>query len=206
MSGQGAVRPAWTGKRFGRLRVLGKLRSPDDETWYLCKCDCGQKMRCTYGELSLGMRTGCDKCGPEDIKAAALATAKTARESEGWSFCSMVKPTLVVRLKVLNEYVPDWWWPCLNVIVDEMCQMLGRGEYTDAQVAKFFECPVVIVDAVRGNYKKRIKQIHKEYLAVKEQFKHIQRIPSELISDHDVVTLLTEALSSRRGIRSSYYG
>lgn len=202
------IRPAWTGKRFGRLKVMGQLHTIDKETWYLCKCDCGQKLRCTFGELNMGLRTGCDKCGPEP---ESEIEPNTAREADTWSFCATVKRGLVNQLQTMKSELPRWWWTSLNVIVDEMTQMLGRNTYTDLEIADFFECPVKAVDAVRRFYTARIRQINREYKAVQKQFAHIPKVPSEMFCDRDVATLLSLALSHRSSRiryvgRSNLYG
>lgn len=193
-----AVRPAWTSKRFGRLKVMGMIQRPGSDAWYLCRCDCGQNLRCSYGELESGLRTGCDKCGPAPESLPATKAAP-------WTFTATVNSSLQMQLMIMKDELPGWWWRSLNVIVDEMTQMLGRNTYTDIEIAKWFECPVKAVDAVRKAYKKRIGQINKEYLEVQEQFKDLQKIPSEMICERDVVTLLTAALTSKCA-RARYKG
>lgn len=180
------------GCKFGRLRVVGILRTVTEREC-LCQCECGRKLRCSWEDLKDRKVSGCDVCGPYERGISP----GSSKQPETWSFCQTVKKPLLIRLKHMQDELPSWWWRSLNIIVDEMTQMLGRKIYTDEQIARFFECPVAAVDAVRGNYTKRIRQIHKEYAAVQEQFKHIPKIPSELICQRDVITLLEHALSHR---------
>lgn len=43
------------GKRFGRLLVI----MPINETGWLCKCDCGREIKCSYSRLISGRRRSC---------------------------------------------------------------------------------------------------------------------------------------------------
>ena len=192
-------RPVWTNKHMGQFKVIGMLRPQGGDVKYLCQCACGNKMRCSYEEINSGAVIKCPRCTAEELAEIKNKFAPRTSADAEWSFATVVDKELLNRFKVYRDRIPAWWWKCLNVVVDEICQMLAREELPDAEVAKWFECPVECIDIVRDCYGKRIKRIHKDYQAIKKQFSHIKRIPSE-ISAHEVHTMLSLVFSSKRGL------
>jgi hypothetical protein len=56
--------PDLTGRRFGRLTVIGLFGSNNGKLW-LCRCDCGQTHKARTGHLNAGAVTSCG-CAQQD--------------------------------------------------------------------------------------------------------------------------------------------
>ena len=172
--------PEWKRNRIGRLTVMGytgrKINrvSGEREDHYLCKCHCGRKIIATRDELDSGLVYSCPDC-------VALGPSIRSEEDAYRSQAAQANNHTVCKLLLYRDRVPDWWWRCINTVMDQMVQMLGRGTYSDERVAEFFECPIEVLNIVRDTYPKQIDRVNKEYRKVCKQFAYIEKIPSELI-------------------------
>lgn len=52
-----------TGQRYGKILVVKRLETIDGETWYLCRCDCGNEHKASQSNLSKGHILSCGEYG-----------------------------------------------------------------------------------------------------------------------------------------------
>lgn len=64
-----------TGQRFGRLTVLGFVPTKDEQSHWLCICDCGNKTTVVSNSLTLGHTQSCG-CLHEELIASGKNTRK----------------------------------------------------------------------------------------------------------------------------------
>lgn len=198
--------PEWYRKKVGRLTIMGftgrKLNkwSGEKENHYLCKCHCGRKIIATEDELESGMVYSCPDC-------VALGPKIRSEEDPYRSQAAQANNHTVCRLLLYRKEVPEWWWRCINTVMDQMVQMLGRGTYSDERVAEFFECPLEVVNIVRDTYPRQIKAVNQEYRRMRDKFSYIQSIPSELIplGHFDRICRIAMAHTTKRD-RGKHYG
>ena len=116
------VRADLTGKRFGHLVVIGKTNAPESyrtrgQQYWLCKCDCGNTLIATTGNLNFyprNQRGGCRACSPKRNQYR-LGRHKATPEYTLWE-----KARLRARRKgVPFDIAPE------DVIIPETCPLLG---------------------------------------------------------------------------------
>lgn len=56
-----------TGKKFGLLTAVERIRK-DNKTFYLCDCECGNRVRAPHGDLQRGRKKSCGVCIPRRTK------------------------------------------------------------------------------------------------------------------------------------------
>ena len=57
-----------TGKRFGKLIALKKVKSKNKHTYWLCQCDCGNQKEIQTSHLTSGATTSCGCAGTGIMK------------------------------------------------------------------------------------------------------------------------------------------
>lgn len=179
-------------KMYGRLKVLGFVGKWSDtpngekEDHYLCRCSCGRKVRFKGRELESGAVFSCDRCvmyGPDMRRVYPDKEQKRGDYEDSKSTPNPIGKELTMRLLCYRKLVPSWWWRCLGTVVDQICQMDGRGTYTDKQICEYFECPQAVLDNVRKFHSARIKRIRRDWQKITEQFDYIEKIPSDLLPE-----------------------
>ncbi len=185
-------------KRIGRLKVLGFIGKWADRATgvtsehYLCRCHCGRKIQVKREDLDSGAVFSCPDC----VSLGRAITETTHMQASPMP----IDNELTKRLLIYYNQLPKWYWNSLGTIVDEICQMDGRGTYTDAQICKYFECPQEVLDLIRKHNKARIKHIRKETERIREQFSYIEKVPAELIPAGRFCTIFSIAMSGNRRI------
>ena len=177
-------------QKYGRLTTLGFVGrwsdTPDGEKIdrYLCRCTCGRKVQVRSTDLEDGSVYSCAACAPlgmEVRKPHSDADRRRGEYEDSKSMPSPVSNELTLKLLMYRKQLPKWWWACLGTMIDQMCQMCGRGTYTDAQICAYFECPQEVLDLIRARYDKQIKRIRSDYDRICKQFAYIEKIPSDMI-------------------------
>lgn len=177
-------------QRFGRLTTLGFVGrwadSPNGDKIdrYLCKCACGRKIQAKATDLESGAVYSCPNCvelGPEVRKPFSDADRRRGEYADSRAVPSPVSNALTLELLLYRNQLPKWWWACLGTMTDQICQMIGRGTYTDAQICRYFECPQAVIDLIRKHYATQIKRIRRDYEKICKQFAYIEKIPSDMI-------------------------
>ena len=179
-------------KRFGRLKVLGFLgrwiprNGFEKQDFYLCRCDCGRKLRVSKEELDSGVIHSCPNC-------VSLAPVPQAQPT--WSSPMFISNEVTKELLLYFDRVPKWWWASLGTVVDEIINMMARGTYSDDYICKWFECPPEVLAIVRRNYGSRLSKVRKECKRLEKQFDYIEKIPAELIPAGRFMTIFKVALT-----------
>lgn len=173
------------GRKQGRLTVIEKVE--DGETWgqdkWRCRCDCGREVIISAAALKCKV----DSCGCLRQERAKAWMAQKRREAaqaasaEGqqapkkvrdeWAGSGTeVKPEIFALYMHERDKYPGWWHRCLNVVIDEMCNMMARGRHTDMQLARLWKCPISFVQAVRLQYAGKISRTAREYLRLQKMY------------------------------------
>lgn len=71
-----------TGKRFGRLTVIGRVESPSTVVRWLCQCDCGNQTTVYGGNLRRGYTQSCG-CYRHECERSRAEKQRTHGESSG---------------------------------------------------------------------------------------------------------------------------
>lgn len=73
-----------TGQRFARLLVLSRAQNRGDNTYWLCQCDCGNKIEVAGQHLKLGKTLSCKCLWKNRTKHGATTHTKASREYRAW--------------------------------------------------------------------------------------------------------------------------
>jgi hypothetical protein len=77
-----------TGKRFGRLLVLGRDSKRGNKTYWLCRCDCGVEKPINGSKLRIGESASCG-CLQRAIATVSATTHGLSQRSEYGIWCKI---------------------------------------------------------------------------------------------------------------------
>ena len=92
-----------TGKRFGRLEVLGRAANKGVKVTWACRCDCGKSSVAFAGDLRSGRHTSCGCYHRE--KVSRHGHSKASENGRSLTYSSWTS----MRSRCTNENDPAWW-------------------------------------------------------------------------------------------------